>query len=181
MRFRPSLHLAGLLLFAALPALSGCGDEPGPPPKVARESAGAQVQRVAKQWGDTVEEEGFLENDPNGVLEFQVVTTRKLTLGEGTAAAMHIERDETFHTKLGLFRCKVKGDLNGTARYAWQGGDAEVRVDLPAASLPRSCETPGFPVTAKSLGDTTMVMVLKSDRLIGKTSARDRTVLLPLQ
>lgn len=176
-RLRPLATLAAL---AAPLVLAACGGDEGPPPKVAHEGAGTQVKRVAVRWGDTVEEEGFLENDPNGVLRFHVVTTRALTLGDGAAASLRIDRDETFQTKLGTFRCKAAGTLSGSAAYAWQSGEAEVRVRLPAAELPRACETGGFPVTTRSLGAAEMLFVLRSDRLVGKSSARDRTVLLPL-
>lgn len=174
-------RLVPLSVLAAPLLVAACGGDDARPPTVARESAGAQVKRVAVRWGDTVEEEGFLENDPNGVLHFRVVTARKLSLGEGAAASMRIERDETFDTRLGTFRCKARGELTGSAAYAWQAGEAEIRVTLPSAELPRTCETPGFPVSAKSVGAQAMVLVLRSDRLIGKTSPRDRTVLLPLQ
>lgn len=161
-------------------ALPACGGDDKPPPKVAHESAGAQIKRVGVRWQDTVEDKGFLENDPNGVVEFHVLTTRTLTLGDGSSARIHIERDERFQTKLGPFHCRAKGDVAATATYAWDGGDAEIRLDLSEASLPRSCDQPGFPVTAKSLPGAAMLLVLKSDRLLGKTNARDRTVLLPL-
>lgn len=174
-------RLVSLAMLAAPLLVAACGGDDARPPTVAHETAGAQVKRVAVRWGDTVEEEGFLENDPNGVLSFRVVTARELSLGEGAAATMRIERDETFDTRLGTFRCKARGELTGSAAYAWQAGEAEVRVTWPSAELPRTCETPGFPVTAKSLGAQVMVLVLRSDRLIGKASLRDRTVLLPLQ
>lgn len=180
-RLRPLATLAALASLAAPLVLAACGGDEGPPPKVAHESAGTQVKRVAERWGDTVEEEGFLENDPNGVLQLHVVTTRKLTLGDGAAASLRVDRDETFHTKLGTFRCKAGGTLSGSAAYAWRAGEAEVRVRLPPAELPRTCETAGFPVTTRSLGAAEMLFVLRSDRLVGKSSAGDRTVLLPLQ
>jgi hypothetical protein len=176
-----ALRPSSLAVIAAPILLAACGGDDGPPPKVARESAGAQVKRVAVRWGDTVEEDGFLENDPNGVLRFHVVTARKLSLGQDAAVSLRIERDETFETKLGTFRCKAKGDLTGSATYAWQSGEAEVRITLPSAELPRSCETPGFPVTTRSVGASALVFLLRSDRLVGKTSPRDRAVLLPLQ
>ena len=139
-----------------------------------------QVRRVATTWSETVEEDGFLQNDPNGVSRFRVITKRTLTLGEGAAATLRVERDETFETRVGAFRCKVKGDVPAVAAYAWQAGDPEVRLTLPGASLPRTCDPPAFPVATKELGASTMVLLLRSDRLIGKTSARDRTVMLPL-
>jgi hypothetical protein len=181
MRARRGPGLLSLTAIAAALLPAACGGDGEPPPRVARESAGAQVKRVSVRWSDTVEEEGFLEKDPHGVLQFRVVTTRKLSLGDGTSVSLRIERDETFHTKLGTFRCKAGGELTGSAVYTWQSGEAEVRVSLPSAELPRTCETAGFPVMAKSLGAATMVFLLRSDRLVGKTSARDRTVLLPLQ
>lgn len=138
------------------------------------------MKRVGVRWTDTVEDKGFLDNDPNGVLEFRVTTTRTFTLVDGGLVKLRVERDELFKTRLGDFRCAAKGDLAGTASYAWSAGEAEVRLDLPNASLPRRCEQPGFPITAKSLPPSTMLLVLRSDRLIGKTSARDRTVLLPM-
>ena len=159
---------------------AGCGGDAEPPPKVAREGAGVQVRRVATRWTDTVEEEGFLENDPNGVVQFRVFTKRTLTLGEGDSVTLRVERDERFETRVGTFRCKAKGDLPGVATYAWQAGEAELRLRLPDASLPRACDPPGFPVAAKVLPAQSMVLVLRSDRLIGRTSARDRTVLLPM-
>lgn len=174
-------RLSPLASLATALSLAACGGDDAPPPKVARETAGAQVKRVSARWGDTVEEEGLLENDPNGVLRFRVVTSRELSLGEGAAVSMRVERDETFETKAGTFRCKAKGELTGSATYAWQSGEAEVRVSLPSAELPRACDAGGFPVMTRSVGATTMAFVLRSDRLIGKTSARDRTVLLPLQ
>jgi hypothetical protein len=94
---------------------------------------------------------------------------------------MHVERDETFATKLGSFHCKTKGDLDGTAAYGWNAGEAELRVDLPPANLRRACQEPGFPVSVKALPAAVMLLVLRSDRLIGKTSALDHTVLLPQQ
>ena len=157
-----------------------CGGDPAPPPKVAREGAGAQVRRVATKWSETVEEDGFLENDPNGVSRFRVRTTRTLALGEGSAATLRVERDETFETRTGTFRCKVKGEVPAAASYAWHAGEAEVRLALSGASLPRACDPPAFPVATKELGASEMVLVLRSDRLIGKTSPRDRTVMLPL-
>lgn len=179
---RTPLSIAALAALTPLAALSAtaCASEPPPPPRVAHESAAAQVQRVSKRWGDTVEESGFLQNDPNGVLQFKVTTERAFTL-DGRKVHVHVERTETFQTTLGAFRCKARGDVDGTATYAWQAGDPEVRVDLPAASLPRMCTPPGFPVSAKALPDSTHLFVLESDRLVGKTNARDRTILLPLQ
>jgi hypothetical protein len=168
------------LLFVPV-ALSACGGDAERPAKVVRETPGVQLRRVATRWGDTVEEEGFLSGDPNGVVQFRVVTARTFVLGDGAAVTLHIERDETFQTNLGAFRCKAKGDLSGTARYAWQADDPEVRIETAAGELPRSCDRPGFPVTAKALGSATLVFVLRGDQLLGKTSARDRTVLLPLQ
>lgn len=165
----------------ALVALAGCGGDDKPPPQVAHESAAAQLKRVATRWGDTVEDRGFLENDPNGVTEFLVTTTRTLTLGDGLAATLHVERDERFVTKLGNFRCVAKGDVPARAAYTWNGGEAQVRIALAEASLPRRCDPPSFPVTAKVLPSQTMVLLLRSDRLLGRSSARDRTVLLPLQ
>lgn len=169
-----------LALLAASSFVAACGGDEAPPPKVARETPAAQVKRVATRWGDTVEEDGFLENDPHGVLRFRVVTKRTLSLGEGASAKLRIERDEAFETKLGNFRCKAAGELSGSATYAWQSGEAEVRVVLPPAELPRKCETPGFPVMAKAIGASTLVFLLRSDRLLGKASASDRAVLLPL-
>ncbi len=173
----PSILL--LLSFAAL-ALAACGGDDKPPPKVAHETADAQIKRVGVRWSDSVEDRGFLENDPNGVLQFKVTTTRTFVLGEGAKVSLHVDRDETFETKLGHFHCTARGDLTGAAAYSWAAGEAEIRIDLPEATLPRHCEQPAFPVTAKSLPASTTLLVLRSDRLIGKTSARDRTVLLPL-
>ncbi len=131
-------------------------------------------------WSETVEEDGFLENDPNGVSRFRVITKRTLALGEGAAATLRVERDERFETRAGPFRCKVKGDVPASAAYAWQAGEPEVRLSLSGASLPRACDPPAFPVATKEIGASTMVLLLRSDRLIGKTSPRDRTVMLPL-
>lgn len=172
--------LIPFVLPATLLGLAACGGDEKPPPKVAHESAGTQVKRVATRWSDTVEDTGFLDRDPNGVLEFHVLTTRTLTLGEGASARLRVERDETFKTKVGNFRCKARGELAGTVTYAWDAGDPVLRVELPAADLPRACEQGGFPVQAKALPASTMRLVLKSDRLLGRASARDRTVLLPL-
>ncbi len=177
------MRARSLLPFVLLATVLGgaaCGGEDKPPPKVARESPGAQMKRVATRWADTVEDTGFLERDPNGVLEFHVTTTRTLTLGEGDAAKLHVERDETFKTRLGNFHCKAKGDLAGAAAYTWDGADPVVRVELPAADLPRACEQGGFPVPVKALPASTLLLALRSDRLVGRASARDRTVLLPL-
>jgi hypothetical protein len=178
MRVRPSCLL---LLSASLFALPACGGDDKRPPHVAHEDAAAQVRRVAARWTDTVEDAGFLENDPNGVLHFRILTTRTLALGETGAATLRVERDETYATKLGDFHCTSKGDVPGRAAYAWNEGEAEVRVALDAATLPRTCEQPGFPVPTKSLPAATMLFVLRSDRLVGKTNARDRSGLLPAQ
>lgn len=169
------------LPLAVFGLLAGCGNDSAPPPKVARESAGVQVRRVATQWGDTVSEEGFLEGDPNGVSEFHVVTRRTFVLTDDSRVNVHIERDEVYTTKLGPFRCKAKGDLKGAVRYAWVSDEAEVALTLGPAELPRTCDRPGFAVMSKSLGETKLTLYLRSDQLIAKTSARDRTVLLPLQ
>lgn len=180
MRAHLSLSSIPILVAACIVGIAACGGEPPPPPTVAREGAGVQVRRVATRWTDTVEEEGFLENDPNGVVKFRVVTKRTISLGEGESATLRVERDETFDTRVGTFRCKAKGEVTGVATYAWQAGEAEVRLRWPDASLPRACDPPGFPVAAKVLPGHAMVLVLRSDRLIGRTSARDRTVLLPM-
>ncbi len=169
-----------LVAIALAPLLSACGGESSPPPKVAMETAGTQIRRVATRWGDTVEEGGFLENDPHGVLEFHVVTSRSLTLGD-EQASLRIERNETFKTKVGGFRCKAQGTLSGSVVYTWQAGEAQANVMFEGADLPRRCDPPAFPVLTKSLGPTALVLVLRSDRLIGRASARDRTVLLPSQ
>jgi len=174
---RPLVVLTLVVLHGAV----ACGGDSGPPPKVAREDAGTQLRRVATRWGDTFEDDGALVNDPNGVQTFHVVTARTLTLGDVGRASLRIERTESFQTKLGPFRCKAKGTLAGTATYAWQAGEAQVRIELPAADLPRACEQPGFPVPAKVLGAETTMLVLRGDRLIGRTAARDRTLLFPLQ
>lgn len=165
----------------ALLWLAGCGGDAKPPPKAAHEGAGTQVKRVAVRWGDTVEEDIFLGHDPHGVRRLQVITRRQLTLGDGASAALRVDRDEVFHMDLGTFRCKAGGTLKGDARYAWHAGEAEVHLALPDGELPRACDRPGFPILAKALGATEMVLVLRGDRLIGKSSARDHTVLLPLQ
>lgn len=169
-----------LLALATVLGVAACGGEDKPPPKVARENPGAQMKRVATRWADTLEDTGFLERDPNGVLEFRVTTTRTLTLGDGADAKLRVERDETFKTRLGNFHCKAKGDLAGSATYTWDRGDPVVRVELPAAELPRACEQGGFPVATKALPASTMLLVLRSDRLVGRASTRDRTILLPL-
>ena len=176
-----SLLDSRLFAIAFALGLSACGNEDKKPPVVAHESAAAQVKRVATRWSDTIEETGFLQNDPNGVLEFRVVTTRTLALGDGGAASMRVERDESFQTKVGRFHCKAKGEIAGSATYAWDAGEAAVRVELPAGSLPRACEQGGFPVAAKVLSASSLRLVLQSDRLVSRGAARDRTVLLPVQ
>src|SRR5689334_2891170 len=148
----PPSRLLALAVLAAPVLGAACGGDDRPPPKVAHESAGAQVKRVAVRWGDTVVEDGFLENDPNGVLQLHVVTTRTLSLGNGGAVSMRVERDETFQTKSGTSRCKAKGEVAGSATYEWRSGEAEVRLSLSPGELPRTCETPGFPVLVKALG-----------------------------
>ena len=173
--------IAKVMCLCAAAAIGGCGGDEKKPPVVQHESAASQVKRVATRWGDTIEETGFLQNDPNGVLELRVVTTRALTLGDGATASMHVERDEVFTTKAGRFHCKAKGDLAGSATYAWEAGEAAVRVDLGAGSLPRACEQGGFPVAAKVFGATALRLVLQSDRLVSRGASRDRVVLLPLQ
>ncbi|MEZ4296084.1 MAG: hypothetical protein R3B70_14010 [Polyangiaceae bacterium] len=159
---------------------AGCGEGEKPPPKVARETAGTQIKRVAERWGDAIEEEGFLGHDPSGVTRYRVVTKRTLTFGQGDAATVRIERDEMFETSLATYQCQAKGELHGKARFAWVVGEAEARVQLPAGQLPRTCKPAGFPVTAKALQAETMVLLLRSDRLIGRASGHDHTVLLPL-
>lgn len=162
-------------------AAAACGGDRGPPPEAPHAGADAQVKSVAKRWGDTVEESGFLQNDPNGVLHFRVITSRKVTLGDGSSVSVHVDRKETFETKLGPFHCTAKGDLTGKASYAWRSGEPEVTLELAGGRLPRKCEEPGFPVTIKAVDAARSVLLLRSDRLIGKTNARDSTVLLPLE
>lgn len=176
-----SPSIATVICLCSAAAIGGCGGDEKKPPVVAHESAASQVKRVATRWGDTIEETGFLQNDPNGVLELHVVTTRALTLGDGAGATMRVERDEVFTTKVGRFHCKVKGDLTGSATYAWEVGEAAVRVELGAGSLPRACEQGGFPVAAKVFGASALHLVLQSDRLVSRGASRDRVILLPLQ
>jgi hypothetical protein len=163
-------------------AIAGCGgDEAKPRPVVPREDPSAPVRRVSQRWFELVEEEGFLSNDPMGVVSYEVKVNRRVELGEGAKAAESVEREELFRMTTGKeFHCKSKGALPAEVTYTWKNGEVHVLLDRGAGQLPRDCAEPGFPVPAKEVRRARTLFVLRGDRLVAIEPATARSVLLPM-
>lgn len=176
-----SLRLALSLSLSLALALSACGGGEAAPRTVATEDP-VHLLRIGAVWEERGLEEGFLEDDPQGVAFYRVESVSRVTFVRGGAARQAITRHELFKTKAGAeFHCESTGTVEARAAYRREGRELRVALENGEAALPRSCREPGFPVPAKRVARGTTVFALRSERLVAIDPPRSRAVLLPVQ
>ncbi len=173
-------HRTGALALSL--ALSACGGGDAAPRTVAVEDPEAHLLRIGSVWEERGLEEGFLENDPQGIAFYRVESVSRVTFVRGGAARQAITRHELFKTKAGAeHHCESTGTVEARVAYRREGHELRVVLENGEAALPRSCREPGFPVPAKRVARGTTVFALRSERLVAIDPPRSRAVLLPVQ
>jgi hypothetical protein len=176
---RPGLWAALAVVVVAL----GCGPgEPVKRPVVPREDPEKHLLRIGKIWQERSLDEGFLENDPQGMAFFRIETLTKVTFSPGGKAEETIARTEYFKTKSGAeFHCEAKGVVPAVVTFSRTPEEIRVSIENGEASLPRTCREPGFPVGGKQIPRGRTVFALREERLVAVDPPRSRAVLLPMQ
>ena len=171
-------ELRALWLLVSLATLACGGSKNAPPPTVARETAEAEVTRIASAWTSTQVERSILS--PPSPISVRAAT--RISHIEFTSGAAHEQLviKEQFDLRAGgTIQCQTTFEHALEVRWGRKSGEAAVEVIRPPLAGARSCDgTPPDPTLSEPARRA--LLVLGSDQLAAVEPALDERIYRPV-
>jgi hypothetical protein len=145
-------------------AMLACGgSKNAPPPTVARETAEAEVTRIAQTWTSTQVERSIL-SPPSPISLRAATRMSRLEFGSETAQETLVISEQFDLRAGGTIRCKTTFEHAVQLRWGHKSGEAAVEIIRPPLAGTRSCDGPP-PDGALTEPERRALFVLGSDQL----------------
>jgi hypothetical protein len=150
-------------MLVPLVALACGGSKTTPPPAVGRETAEAEVTRIARTWTSTQVERSIL-SPPSPISVRRATRTSRLVFGSDAAQETLVVSEQFDLRAGGTIRCQTNFEHAVRLRWGRKSGEAAVEITRPPLAGARSCDGPA-PDGALTEPERRALFVLGSDQL----------------